>query len=269
MATVTALTAARANTAVASAAITNGNLILTKLDGSTVNVGAVGGGGGSGATNAWLTGTSDPSSGTGVDGDWYLTSTTGKILQKVSGAWVTRITSIIGPQGPAGPGGGFDIGDLTPGGVGTVASTDKLPAELANGTVVHYTWDQLVTSAAMSERIRDVIGTALQNGQNAGLNTNVTVTVDDTNDRISIAASGGGVSNLETVFPVTFAKMLSAENAAPPAASNSAPVGYFRVPFGFTINSVRAFQSVPDNTTATIIDIHQGTSAINTSIRAT
>jgi hypothetical protein len=46
MATVTALTAARANTAVASAAITNGNLILTKLDGSTVTVGAVGGSGG-------------------------------------------------------------------------------------------------------------------------------------------------------------------------------------------------------------------------------
>lgn len=223
MATVTALTAARANTAVASAAITNGNLILTKLDGSTVNVGAVGGGGGSGATNAWLTGTADPSAGTGVDGDWYLTSTTGKILQKVAGSWVTRITTIIGAQGAQGI--------------------------------------QGVAGAA---------GAAGQGVPTGGTTGQVLRKTSNTNFATEWATpSSTGVSNLETVFPVTFAKMLSSENAIPPTASNSVPVGYFRVPYGFTINSVRAFQSVADNTTATIIDIHQGTSAINTSILAT
>jgi hypothetical protein len=179
MATVTALTAARANTAVASAAITNGNLILTKLDGSTVNVGAVGGSGGSGATNAWLTGTTDPSSGTGVDGDWYLTSTTGKILQKVAGSWVTKITSIIGTNG------------------------------------------------------------------------------------------SGGSSNLETAFPVTLGKQITPNGSIAPAGSNSVPIDYMVVPYAFTLLEARAYQKDADPSTATLIDVHIGSSGSNTTVLGT
>ena len=65
-----------------------------------------GGGGGGGPTESWLSGAADPANNVGADGDWYLNTTTGKILEKVAGAWVQRIASIIGPAGPQGPAGG-------------------------------------------------------------------------------------------------------------------------------------------------------------------
>jgi len=45
---------------------------------------------------------------TGIDGDYYLNTTTGDIFQKVSGSWV-KIGNLKGAQGPEGPQG--DKGD--------------------------------------------------------------------------------------------------------------------------------------------------------------
>jgi len=46
---------------------------------------------------------------TGIDGDYYLNTTTGDIFQKQSGVWV-KIGNIKGSQGPEGPKG--DKGDM-------------------------------------------------------------------------------------------------------------------------------------------------------------
>jgi hypothetical protein len=49
----------------------------------------------------WWTGVVSPSTGTGIDGDWYLNNATGDIWEKVSGAWVSR-GNLRGPAGPTG-----------------------------------------------------------------------------------------------------------------------------------------------------------------------
>ncbi len=78
-------------------------------------------------------GTDDPAGGTGVNGDFYINTTTHFIFgPKTGGAWGAG-TSLVGPQGP--PGGGSDGWALT-GNAGTVAgtnflgTTDNIPFEV-------------------------------------------------------------------------------------------------------------------------------------------
>lgn len=61
--------------------------------------------GATGATpNTILSGTTDPSSGTGNNGDFYINSTSNTLFgPKASGAWPTGV-SLVGPTGAAGPG---------------------------------------------------------------------------------------------------------------------------------------------------------------------
>ncbi|MBK7761900.1 MAG: tail fiber domain-containing protein [Bacteroidetes bacterium] len=57
-----------------------------------------------------LNGTSNPTSGQGVDGDFFLNTTTNQIFgPKTAGAWGIG-TSLVGPQGPAGTGSGLPNG---------------------------------------------------------------------------------------------------------------------------------------------------------------
>jgi titin len=113
MATVSSLTKAAAEQAYSSASVTSGVLTLTRINGSTTIVN-VGSGTGSG-TSQWLSGTTDPSPFVGNPGDWYINTTTGKILTKGASTWTTQIATIFGqtgtqgiqglqgPQGPQGP----------------------------------------------------------------------------------------------------------------------------------------------------------------------
>lgn len=50
----------------------------------------------------WHTGTSEPSSTTGENGDLYLNTTTGEVYEKVSGVW-SSVQRLQGPQGEPGP----------------------------------------------------------------------------------------------------------------------------------------------------------------------
>jgi hypothetical protein len=56
-----------------------------------------------GSGNVLLNGTSLPSNGSGIDGDFYLRTTTSCLYgPKSGGAWPGSCTSLIGPQGPTG-----------------------------------------------------------------------------------------------------------------------------------------------------------------------
>jgi hypothetical protein len=59
------------------------------------------------AKAAWLSGTSAPGVGLGVDGDFYLNTATSQYYKKESGSWgaPTSMLGPIGPQGPIGPAG--------------------------------------------------------------------------------------------------------------------------------------------------------------------
>jgi hypothetical protein len=83
--------------------------------GATGVPGAAGAAGSDG--NTMLYGAGAPSTGTGVDGNFYIDTTANDLYgPKASGAWPSG-TSLIGPQGPAGadgaPGGAGDIASLT------------------------------------------------------------------------------------------------------------------------------------------------------------
>lgn len=54
------------------------------------------------AGSVWYNGTGTPASGTGVNGDYYLNTTTGDVSKKISGAWTVQGNI----KGPAGTGGG-------------------------------------------------------------------------------------------------------------------------------------------------------------------
>jgi hypothetical protein len=53
--------------------------------------------------SVWYEGTTVPSAGIGVDGDYYLRTTTGDYYQKASGSWGSPIGNLTGPTGPPGP----------------------------------------------------------------------------------------------------------------------------------------------------------------------
>lgn len=53
----------------------------------------------------WFSAAGAPSGGTGVNGDFYLNTTTGDVYKKISGTW-TLVGNILGPVGPQGASGG-------------------------------------------------------------------------------------------------------------------------------------------------------------------
>ena len=76
----------------------------TGTQGETGATGPAGADGDDGKT--WYGGTSDPSSGTGVDGDWYINRTSWHVWEKVSGTWTDRGTI----KGADGEGAGDVVG---------------------------------------------------------------------------------------------------------------------------------------------------------------
>ncbi|MGH2487732.1 MAG: collagen-like triple helix repeat-containing protein [Ktedonobacterales bacterium] len=91
---------------------------ITGPAGATGATGAAGAPGSAGATgpagadgtdgtngSTWFEGSGAPSSGTGVDGDYYFRTDTGDVYTKSAGAWGSPIANIVGPQGPQGASG--------------------------------------------------------------------------------------------------------------------------------------------------------------------
>lgn len=79
-------------------------LAWDSASGNWTNVNQTGGGlPGSPGVNGtvWFTNSSAPSSGVGVDGDYFFNSLNGDVYQKVTGAWVL-IGNLTGPLGPQG-----------------------------------------------------------------------------------------------------------------------------------------------------------------------
>ena len=76
----------------------------------------------------WLTGTTVPAAGTGVDGDFYLRSNGDYYGPKASGAWGSVVASL---KGPAGSGGGSGGGVIS--GVYTVANNAVKEFTVASG----------------------------------------------------------------------------------------------------------------------------------------
>lgn len=73
---------------------------VTNIGGGIVDVSATGPAGTPGTV--WYSGTTAPSGGTGIDGDYYLRTTTGDVYKKVSGSWGSPIENITGPTGATG-----------------------------------------------------------------------------------------------------------------------------------------------------------------------
>jgi hypothetical protein len=69
--------------------------VLTLSDASTVTIysvayqGADGSAGTGGSGSTWLSGTSDPTSATGADGNWYLNTSSTVVFYRASGAWAS------------------------------------------------------------------------------------------------------------------------------------------------------------------------------------
>lgn len=70
---------------------------IANLTGPT---GAAGSNGTDGST--WFSGSSTPSGGTGVDGDFYFRTTTGDVYHKTSGSWSSPVANITGPNSVSG-----------------------------------------------------------------------------------------------------------------------------------------------------------------------
>lgn len=80
----------------------------------TGDIGAAGATGAAGTNGAtWYSGAGAPSGGTGVNGDFYLNTSTGDVYKKSSGAWGSPIENITGPTGATGATGPSSI--ATPG----------------------------------------------------------------------------------------------------------------------------------------------------------
>ena len=69
----------------------------TGATGATGSTGATGAAGTNGST--WYSGSGAPSSGTGVNGDYYFRTSTGDVYLKVSGSWGSPIANLTGPAG--------------------------------------------------------------------------------------------------------------------------------------------------------------------------
>lgn len=85
-----------------------GSLFIYTLDQTTntaawVNMGVLKGPAGT-PGSTWLSGTTVPAAGTGVNGDFYLNTTTSDVYKKTSGAWAV-VVNIKGPTGATGAAG--------------------------------------------------------------------------------------------------------------------------------------------------------------------
>lgn len=81
------------------------NNTLYKYNGTTWDtLGAIGPDGDPGSV--WYNGAGVPANGTGIDGDYYLRTTTGDVYQKAAGVWGSVLLNIMGPTGPSGIGPG-------------------------------------------------------------------------------------------------------------------------------------------------------------------
>lgn len=70
-------------------------------DSRALKVEIVGGGGGGGGGVNFLSGTTDPTSDIGADGDVYLNTNSGDLFKKEGGEW-GFLMNLVGPQGPQG-----------------------------------------------------------------------------------------------------------------------------------------------------------------------
>lgn len=104
--------------------------------GNTGATGATGSAGSNGTNGAtWRQGSSVPSNGTGVDGDFYLRTTTGDVYQRSAGTY-SIIANITGPQGPTGATGSAGATGST-GAAGTNGATWRSGSSVpSNGTGV-------------------------------------------------------------------------------------------------------------------------------------
>jgi len=78
----------------------------------------------------WYEGTTVPSSGTGVDGDFYLRTTTGDVYTKTGGSWGSPIENLTGAPGAPGPApsGAANLVVATPDGASGLSSLRALVA---------------------------------------------------------------------------------------------------------------------------------------------
>lgn len=96
--------------------------VVCNIKGATGATGPAGSNGtnGTNGTNGstWFTGSSSPSSGTGVNGDLYFETSNGNVWQKISGTW-SIIANITGATGATGPNYPLTISSSTPSGSGS------------------------------------------------------------------------------------------------------------------------------------------------------
>jgi hypothetical protein len=84
-----------------------GSVGPTGPTGPTGSAGAAGSAGAPGSV--WYEGSGAPSSGTGVNGDYYLNTTNGDVYTKAAGAWGSPVGNLTGPTGS----GGSSVTDAT------------------------------------------------------------------------------------------------------------------------------------------------------------
>ena len=141
---------------------------ITGPTGATGATGAAGSNGSNGTngtngTNGatWYSGTSAPSAGTGVDGDFYFRTSTGDVYTKSSGSWGSPVVNLTGPTGATG-----STGSAGPNTVTTSTTTTGTGAVYANGSVISFfplgtgisTWWATPSSANLFAAVTDETG---------------------------------------------------------------------------------------------------------------
>ena len=113
-----------------------GSVPIANIKGATGATGATGSTGAAGTPGSvWYSGAGTPSSGTGINGDYYLNTSNGDVFLKVSGSWGTRIENLTGPAG-TGSGTVTSVSVTSANGfAGTVATASTTPAISLNTTV--------------------------------------------------------------------------------------------------------------------------------------
>lgn len=114
-------------------------------DSRALKVEIVGGGGGGGGGVNFLSGTTDPTSDIGADGDVYLNTNSGDLFKKEGGEWGI-LMNLVGPQGPQGEQGsqgppgadgedGRGIDDIT-----YDSDTNELVFSMSDSTEIRLPW---------------------------------------------------------------------------------------------------------------------------------
>ena len=198
----------------------------TGATGPTGPTGLTGGAGTNGYT--WYSGSGTPSSGTGVNGDYYLKTSTGDVYNKSAGAWGSPIENLVGPTGATGAAGPNSVTSGTttsaisgllwangttvtsPIGADVSMNSHKVtnvtdPASAQDAATKHYvdgiatgvnTGDQnTFTSVVVSGQTTVTAGSTTQ-ALTIAAGSNVTVTTNNSTKTVTIAASGGGGGGL-------------------------------------------------------------------------